>query len=111
MPVKQLDDNLLFRRFVGLGMDDAVWVPTVFSKNRDWLLEGDIANKFFVWVLAQAKSCHLMSAEHFTVDGTLIEAWAGQNSFRAKQQAGDGPNGGLPWREALECYSPIYDRL
>ena len=91
MLVEQLDYNLLFRWFVGLGMDDAVWVPTVFSKNRDRLLEGDIAKEFFARVLAQAKSRHLLSAEHFTVDGTLIEAWAGQKSFRAKEQPGDGP--------------------
>jgi transposase len=91
MLVEQLDYNLLFRWFVGLGMDDAVWVPTVFSKNRDRLLEGDIAQEFFARVLAQAKRRHLLSAEHFTVDGTLIEAWAGQKSFRAKEQPENGP--------------------
>lgn len=87
MLMEQLDYNLLFRWFVGLGMDDAVWVPTVFSKNRDRLLEGDIAKEFFVQVLAQAKRQHLLSSEHFTVDGTLIEAWAGQKSFRKKEEA------------------------
>lgn len=85
MLMEQLDYNLLFRWFVGLGMDDTVWVPTVFSKNRDRLLEGDIAKEFFARVLAQAKSRHLLSAEHFTVDGTLIEAWAGQKSFKTKE--------------------------
>ena len=90
--MEQLDYNLLFRWFVGLGMDDAVWVPTVFSKNRDRLLEGDIAKEFFARVLAQAKQRHLLSAEHFTVDGTLIEAWAGQKSFRTKEPTGDPPS-------------------
>jgi transposase len=91
MLMEQLDYNLLFRWFVGLGMDDVVWVPTVFSKNRDRLLEGDIAREFFARVLAQAKGRHLLSSEHFTVDGTLIEAWAGQKSFRAKDEPGDAP--------------------
>ncbi len=91
MLMEQLDYNLLFRWFVGLGMDDAVWVPTVFTKNRDRLLEGDIAKEFFARVLAQAKKRHLLSAEHFTVDGTLIEAWAGQKSFRAKEPMSEPP--------------------
>src|SRR5260370_40555007 len=75
MLMEQLDYNLLFRWFVGLGMDDAVWVPTVFTKNRDRLLEGDIAKQVLARVLAQADKLHLLSAEHFTVDGSLIEAW------------------------------------
>jgi transposase len=91
MLMEQLDYNLLFRWFVGLGMDDAAWVPTVFSKNRDRLLEGDIAKEFFVRVLAQAKKRRLLSSEHFTVDGTLIEAWAGQKSFRPKEESGSVP--------------------
>jgi transposase len=91
MLIEQLDYNLLFRWFVGLGMDDAVWVPTVFSKNRDRLLEGDIAQEFFARVLAQASKLHLLSTEHFTVDGTLIEAWAGQKSFRKKDEPNDAP--------------------
>jgi transposase len=82
--MEQLDYNLLFRWFVGLTMDDAVWDPTVFTKNRDRLLRGDIARAFFERVLAQAKGQHLLSAEHFTVDGTLIEAWAGLKSFKRK---------------------------
>src|SRR6266853_3039812 len=65
MLMEQLDYNLLFRWFVGLGMDDAVWVPTVFSKNRDRLLEGDIAKEFFARVLEQAEKLHLLSTEHF----------------------------------------------
>jgi transposase len=82
--MEQLEYNLLFRWFVGLGMDDAVWVPTVFTKNRDRLLEGEVAEAFFEAVLAQGQERDLLSSEHFTVDGTLIEAWASQKSFRLK---------------------------
>src|ERR1700723_2090023 len=81
----QLEYNLLFRWFVGLNMDEPVWVPTVFSKNRDRLLEGDIAAKFFAQVLDQARARDLLSDEHFSVDGTLIEAWASQKSFQRKE--------------------------
>lgn len=91
MLIEQLDYNLLFRWFVGLGMDDRVWVATVFSKNRDRLLEGDIAKEFFARVLDQAKKHRLLSSEHFTVDGTLIEAWAGQKSFRNKEEREETP--------------------
>ncbi len=84
MLMEQLDYNLLFRWFVGLNMDDPIWDPTVFTKNRERLLEGDVAQMFFERVLAQARSRHLLSNEHFTVDGTLIEAWAGQKSFKKK---------------------------
>lgn len=84
MLMEQLDYNLLFRWFVGLTMNDAVWHPTVFTKNRDRLLEGDIAREFFACVVKQARRKRLLSSEHFTVDGTLIEAWAGQKSFRPK---------------------------
>ncbi len=87
MLMEQLEYNLLFRWFVGLNMDDAVWVPTVFSKNRDRLLAGDIAQKFFEQVLEQARKANLTSDEHFSVDGTLIEAWASQKSFQRKEQA------------------------
>ena len=82
--MEQLDYNLLFRWFVGLNMDDAVWDPSTYSKNRERLLEGDIAHTFFNQVLAQAQERQLLSDEHFTVDGTLIEAWAGQKSFKRK---------------------------
>src|SRR5206468_6337337 len=82
MLMEQLDYNLLFRWFVGLNMDDAIWNPTVFTKNRQRLLDGDIADAFFAAVLQQARQRDLLSDEHFTVDGTLLEAWAGQKSFR-----------------------------
>jgi transposase len=82
--MEQLEYNLLFRWFVGLNMDEPVWVATVFSKNRDRLLEGEIAAKFFAQVLEQARANDLLSDEHFSVDGTLIEAWASQKSFQRK---------------------------
>jgi transposase len=88
--IEQLDDNLRFRWFVGLNMDDPVWDPTTFTKNRQRLLDGDIAQRFFDRVLAQAQARDLLSDEHFTVDGTLIEAWAGLKSFRRKD-GGDEP--------------------
>jgi transposase len=91
MLMEQLEYNLLFRWFVGLNMDEAVWVPTVFSKNRDRLLEGDIAQKFFDQVLEQATAAGLVSDEHFSVDGTLIEAWASQKSFQRKDQTEEPP--------------------
>lgn len=85
--MEQRDYNLLFRWFVGLNMDDPTWDPSTFSKNRERLLEGDVAPAFFAQVLAQARERNLLSDEHFTVDGTLIEAWAGQKSFKQKQAA------------------------
>ena len=84
--MEELEYNLLYRWFVGLGMDDPVWVPTTFSKNRDRLLEGDVARAFFDAVLGQAREERLLSSEHFTVDGSLIEAWPGHKSFRAKSE-------------------------
>ncbi len=89
--MEQLDYNLLFRWFVGLNIDDPVWDATVFSKNRDRLLEGDIAREFFKRVLAHARKHRLLSDEHFTVDGTLIEAWASMKSFKAKELDTDNP--------------------
>ena len=83
--MEQLDYHRLFRWFVGLTMDDSVWDPTVFSKTRQRLLAGAVAQAFFEQVLAQARERDLLSDEHFTVDGTLIEAWAGQKSFKRKQ--------------------------
>jgi Transposase DDE domain/Transposase domain (DUF772) len=89
--MEQLTYNLLFRWFVGLNMDESVWVPTVFSKNRDRLLESDIAAKFFAQVLDQARGADLLSDEHFSVDGTLIEAWAGHKSFQRKDGGDQTP--------------------
>src|SRR6201981_923351 len=80
----ELDYNFLFRWFVGLSIDEPVWDVTVFTKNRDRLLKGEVAEAFFTAVLAQARQRGLLSDEHFTVDGTLIEAWAGQKSFKRK---------------------------
>lgn len=88
MLMEQLDYNLLFRWFVGLNMDDAVWVPTVFSKNRDRLLEGEVAQAFFGAVLEQIRQKGWVSDEHFSVDGTLLEAWASQKSFQKKDGGG-----------------------
>ncbi len=83
--MEELEYNLLYRWFVGLGMDDPVWVPTTFTKNRDRLLEVDVARAFFDAVLGQAQEKQLLSPEHFSVDGTLIEAWASQKSFQPKR--------------------------
>jgi transposase len=82
MLMEQLEYNLLFRWFVGLNMDEPVWDVTVFTKNRERLLKADIAKKFFEQVLKQAQALDLMSDEHFTVDGTLLEACAGLKSFK-----------------------------
>lgn len=92
--MEQLDYNLLYRWFVGLNMDDEVWDATVFTKNRDRLLEGDIADLFFNKVMAIARERALLSDEHFTVDGTLIEAWAGQKSFQKKEGSSQPPADG-----------------
>ena len=82
--MEQLDYNLLFRWFVGLNMDDAIWDVSVFTKNRERLLDGDIAEAFFQAVLQQARERSLLSDEHFTVDGTLLEAWASVKSYQRK---------------------------
>src|SRR6266446_990115 len=92
MLIEQLQYNLLFRWFVGMEMDEAVWNHAVFSKNRERLLNEEIAEGFFQRVLERAKP-H-MSDEHFTVDGTLIEAWASQKSFRRKDGKGNPPDAG-----------------
>jgi transposase len=84
MLMEQMQYNLLFRWFVGLNMDEAVWDVTVFTKNRDRLLEGSIAQEFFQAVVEQAREKRLLSDEHFSVDGTLLEAWAGDKSFQKR---------------------------
>jgi transposase len=91
MLMEQLEYNLLFRWFVGLNMDEPVWDVTVFTKNRERLLKGDIARKFFEQVLKQAQALDLMSDEHFTVDGTLLEACAGLKSFKRADGAEAAP--------------------
>jgi transposase len=100
--MEQLEYNLLFRWFVGLDPDEPVWDPTVFSKNRDRLLAGDIAQAFFEKVVELAHEHCLLSDEHFTVDGTLIEAWAGHKSFQRKDRSGPPPRdpegGGVDFR-------------
>jgi len=87
----RLEFDLLFRWFVGVGIDDAAWDHSVFSKNRDRLLEGDIAAKLLSAVLAQPRVKRLLSTDHFSVDGTLIEAWASTKSFKPKDGSGEPP--------------------
>jgi transposase len=91
--MERLEFDLLFRWFVGLGVDAPVWDHSTFSKNRDRLLEGDIAAKFLAAVLAQPRVKRLLSSEHFSVDGTLIEAWASMKSFKAKDGKGGDDEG------------------
>jgi transposase len=90
--IEQINYNMLFRWFVGLGIDDAVWNHAVFSKNRDRLLNSEVSQQFFAAVVKQAK--RFMSNDHFTVDGTLIQAWASQKSFRKKDGSGPGEGDG-----------------
>jgi transposase len=92
--MERLEFDLLFRWFVGIGVDDAAWDHSTFSKNRDRLLEGDIAAKFLAAVLAQQRVKRLLSSDHFSVDGTLIEAWASLKSFKPKQESGKPSGGG-----------------
>ena len=89
--MEELNDNLLFRWFVGLNMDDPVWHPTTFTKNRDRLRSGDVAAAFFDAVQAHARAAGLLSDEHFTVDGTQLEAWASLKSFRCVDAAESDP--------------------
>jgi len=93
--MEQMRYNLLFRWFVGLSLDDAVWNHSVFSKNRDRLFENEVVESFFTEVMRLADRQGLLSKEHFSVDGTLIQAWASQKSFRPKDGSNDQtPNGG-----------------
>jgi transposase len=89
--MEEVDYSVLYRWFVGLGMDDPVWSPTTFSKNRDRLLASDIAAAFFDAVVGQAREAGLLSDEHFTVDGTLLEAWASLKSFRRTDEGPQAP--------------------
>ena len=92
--MERLEYDLLFRWFVGIGVDDPAWDHSTFSKNRDRLLEGDIAARFLAAVLAQPRVKKLLSSDHFSVDGTLIEAWASMKSFRPKDGSDNPPEGG-----------------
>jgi transposase len=92
--MEQLDYNLLFRWFVGLGIDDPVWHPTAFTTNRDRLLEGDVAAEFLATLLDRPKVRRRLSSEHFSVDGSLIQAWASMKSLRSKDGDGAPPSGG-----------------
>ena len=102
--MEELNYNLLFRWFVGLSIDEDVWDHSVFSKNRDRLLEGDIANEFFDKVLELASERGLLCDEHFTVDGTLIEAWASQKSFKKKNEVAS-----VPGRDTDDPGNPTVD--
>lgn len=102
--MEQMDYNLLFRWFVGLGIDDGVWVPTVFTKNRDRLLTTDMSRKIMAAILAHREVAPLLSDDHFSVDGTLVKAWASMKSFQPKERAasdghegpGDPPDSSVP---------------
>jgi len=89
--VERIDYDLLFRWFVGLGIEDAVWDATSFTKNHDRLLDGEVASQFLAAVLSQDKVKRLLSSDHFSVDGTLLEAWASPKSFRPKDGSGEPP--------------------
>jgi Transposase domain (DUF772) len=102
--MERLEYDLLFRWFVGIGVDHAAWHHSVFSNNRDRLLEGDIAAKFLVAVLAQSKVKKLLSSDHFSVDGALIEAWASMKSVKLKDGSGEPPAwaaGAMPKRTSV----------
>jgi IS5 family transposase len=105
--VERIDTDLLFRWFVGLGIEDAVWDATTFTKNRDRLLDGAVAGQFLAAVLSQDKVKRLLSSEHFSVDGTLLEAWASPKSFRPKDGSGEpsgpGRNGERDFHGERRC--------
>jgi transposase len=112
--MEELDYSLLFRWFVGLAIDDEVWDPTVFSKNRDRLIEGEIASRFFQAVRGQLERSGLLSDEHFTVDGTMLEAWANRRSFQEKAdppQRGSGYGGKRLLRDTHESRTDPEARL
>jgi IS5 family transposase len=112
--MEELDYSLLFRWFVGLAIDDEVWDATVFSKNRDRLIAGEIASRFFVAVRGQLEKSGLLSDEHFTVDGTMLEAWANRRSFREKAEPpkrGSGHGGKRLLRDTHESRTDPEARL
>jgi transposase len=98
--MERLEFDLLFRWFVGLGVDDPVWDASTFSKNRDRLLAGEVAQRFLAELLALPEVRRLLSAEHFSVDGTLLQAWASQKSFRRKDGEDEPPGPGATARGA-----------
>jgi len=112
--MEQLDYNLLFRWFVGLNIDDPVWDVTVFTKNRERLIAGEVSRQLLLAVVEQARANNLLSEEHFTVDGTLIEAWASRRSFRQKQDPpsrGTGARGRKLLRDTHESSTDPEARL
>jgi transposase len=112
--MEQINYNLLFRWFVGLTMDDAVWDATVFTKNRERLMQGEVAERLFDAVLGQARAKNLLSEEHFTVDGTLVRAWASRNSFHPKDEPptkGTGSGGKVLLRDTHESKTDPEARL
>jgi transposase len=114
--IEQLDYNLLFRWFVGLEMDDEVWDVTVFTKNRERLISGEVSQGLLASVLVQARENNLLSEEHFTVDGTLIQAWAAARSFEQKSDppkpgAGSGYGGEVLLRDKVESKTDPEARL
>ena len=111
--MEQTRYNLLFRWFIGLSMDDAVWVPTVFTKNRERLIKHDAVIEFFNEVVAIAEKKDLLSGEHFSVDGTLIQAWAGHKSFVRKDgedKDHDDGSGDFRGQQAQQPDARIQDR-
>jgi transposase len=106
--VERIEYDLLFRWFVGLGIDDGVWDATTFSKNRDRLLDGEVAAKLLRAVLSQGEVKRLLSSDHFSVDGTLIEAWAGAKSFKPKDGSGTPPD---PRVSGILCKWELWDTL
>ena len=114
--MEQLDYNLLFRWFVGLEMDDRVWDVTVFTKNRERLIGGEVSQRLLGAVLEQAREHNLLSEEHFTVDGTLIQAWAAARSFKPKDDVpksgqGSGSGGEVLLRDKVESKTDPESRL
>jgi len=112
--MEQLDYNLLFRWFGGLNMDEQVWDVTVFTKNRERLIEGEVAGQLLLAVVEQARAHQLLSEEHFTVDGTLIQAWASRRSFRQKSDPpsqGTGTRGRKLLRDTHESATDPEARL
>lgn len=112
--MEQINYNLLFRWFVGLTLDDPIWDVTVFTKNRERLMAGAVAERLLLAVVEQAQAKHLLSEEHFTVDGTLIQAWANRRSFKEKKDPpthGTGSGGAMLLRDTHESSTDPEARL